>query len=939
MSDLSLPSLSLVPLEQEGSQRAPVAADAPEPFAWPTPPLVSFPLPACQIQPEPCEVHGRTGNVVRGEMLSFDLERGVVRVLVPPEKVPMPMRFAQIRRLVLLRPLLPLPAPQGGGADVQALLVHQPNQPYTLHLVGQAGQLKGSTTGFVEVSQGLFLFEPQKGHEGVLRCFVPRSAYERADLGEKLGEVLVDQQSVTTEEIDQALQAQQDRRQRRIGELLLARKIVQPTQLVAALDRQARMPVNRLGEVLVSLGYVAAEQMEQVLQAQQQERGRSLGQILLERELLTPTQLQLALARKMGFPVVDVAQFPLDVAVLKLVPGMLAERLRVLPLMRRAGRLVVAMEDTTRSDLIQEVEAVSGMPVAPALALPGTLQQAIASAYAGLIEPRHRPSEALSRPAPLEAAAVPAPAQALAPPAVPAVTVRQARLDTRPAALDSLPPVRAQAGVAAVKETPAVPPAAKATLAAATQVAAAPVATAPPRLAENTRTDHLVVPDPRIAPETAPVPLQATVPAIPAPAATAPASADAVDAALVRLLQDALVRRASDVHVEQRPQPAPMRVSMRREGRVEMQSEPPAVPPAQFLRRIKALAGLDENESRRPQQGRFNLAQLVPGQVVELDITLIPTQNGLEDLIVRLPARLRVLPLDEIGLSSYDLERMVRSLDRPSGLFLHTGPARSGNTSTLHALMAHLAVPERRVWTAEHRIELVQPELRQIELQPDLGWGHLHALRLISQADADVVLIDDLRQPEVARQAVEMALSGRLVIGAMPVRSAPEAITRLIEEGGVRPHDLADALCGVHAQHLVRRICNHCRMSRAAKDTEVREWLDLALQPLLPEQQTASLESLQRDWIERFGRDGRLRRFHSPGCPRCNHTGQRGRVAVHEMLVPSRDLRRLIRAGSPVWTLQRQALTDGLRMQQFDALEKMLAGLVSYDEVRRLGFE
>jgi type II secretory ATPase GspE/PulE/Tfp pilus assembly ATPase PilB-like protein len=252
----------------------------------------------------------------------------------------------------------------------------------------------------------------------------------------------------------------------------------------------------------------------------------------------------------------------------------------------------------------------------------------------------------------------------------------------------------------------------------------------------------------------------------------------------------------------------------------------------------------------------------------------------------------------------------------------------------MHALLAHLTLPERRIWTAEERIDLLQPELRQVEINPAL-WGYTQALQAFRQADADIIMLDDLREPGAAREAVELAQSGRLVIAGLPGRSAAEALARLIESSGVSPHDLADALCGVHAQQLLRRICSHCRMSRAAKDSEVQEWLDAAL-PHVPGEAPppAVVDAQQRDWVERYGRDGRLRRYHSPGCPRCNHSGYRSRSAVHELLLPSADLRRLIRASAPAWHLQRQAVRDGLRSLHQDALEKMLAGITTHDEVR-----
>jgi type II secretory ATPase GspE/PulE/Tfp pilus assembly ATPase PilB-like protein len=926
MTDLSLPSLSLVPIEDEPRGSSSAGAQQ-EPFAWPTPPLAAYPLPMCQIEPEPCEVQGRTGNVVQGLMISFDPVQAMVRVQVPPERSPMRMRFAQLRRLVLSRPLVPITSVPMADPGAQALLGHHPSQPYTLHLVG-GERIGGSTVGHVETVQGLFLFEPLDDAGTLQRSFVPSSTFERFEIGEPVGALLVQQQAVTPEQVEQTVQAQHKLRSRRIGEMLVARKLVTPDQLLAALDKQARMPIMRLGEALVSLGCLSASQLEEAVRQQDQARSQPLGQMLIEGGYINQAQLQLALARKLGFPVVDLAHFPVDRQILRSVPHALASRLKVLPLLRRGGRLVVAMEDTSRRDLIDEVSAVVGSEIAPALALPGSLPKAIEAAYARITEYRHQPGA--SRPAPFDDNPVHTAAaqldEALSGLQQQVVTGRSAaavpRRSVEPAALEPVVIPRRRSSAAPVAAAPA-----------AQAVPATPEASAPPSAAASA----VPIAVPMAAPVAAPVAEAApTRSRSAAPRGHVPGPADAL---LIDLVQDALARGASDIHLEMRPGDALVRVRMRRDERLEAHRELPVAARDGLLGLIESLAELSPPEQGLPRQGRLDMARLVPQQALDLRVTLIPTQAGLHDVMLRLPSRLRVLPLDELGFATHDLERLVRLLDRPSGLFLNAGPARSGRSSTMHALLAHLTLPERRIWTAEERIDLVQPELRQVEVRPQQGWGYEQALQAFRLADADVIMVDDIREPGAAREAVELAQAGRLVIAGLPARHAGEALARLVEGAGVRPHDLADALCGVHVQHLLRRVCNHCRMSRSAKDGEVQEWLESALHDLPGDPPASAAESLQRDWIERHGRDGRLRRYHSPGCPRCNHTGYRGRVAVHELLVPSRELRRLIRANAPAWHLQRQAAQDGLRSLHQDALEKMLAGITTHDEVRCVATE
>jgi type II secretory ATPase GspE/PulE/Tfp pilus assembly ATPase PilB-like protein len=378
-----------------------------------------------------------------------------------------------------------------------------------------------------------------------------------------------------------------------------------------------------------------------------------------------------------------------------------------------------------------------------------------------------------------------------------------------------------------------------------------------------------------------------------------------------------------------------LQVRLRRHGRLETHSELPAAWRSPLLARIKALADLDISEIRKPQEGRLAFARLVPQHAIDLRVLTLPTHDGLEDVVLGLPARLKPYALEAVGLPADDLARLRLLLERPAGLILCAGPARSGRTTTLHAMLSHLNRPERRIWTLEERIERLQPGLRQMEVRAEDGQSMELALRSLMNTDADVIMVGHIADAATARLAVEVALRGRLVIAGMTARHAGDAVMRLIDQG-VPAWDLADALLGVHSQRLLRRLCNACRMSRTAKDGEVDDWVDGYFHGGAVDDAQADREGLLKRWVERHGRDGRLRRYQSQGCERCGHTGLRGRVAVHELLTLSRDLRRLVRAGAPGWNLQRQAAHEGLHSLRQDALDKMIAGQVSLDEVRSL---
>lgn len=859
MSDLSQSHLkSATPAEAPLPLSARPRKAGEAPFAWPTPPFAAYALPEPQRSPLACEIEGRTGNLMQGLLVLMEVGAGIARVQVPPEQVSLPMRFDQIRRITLQAPTLPLArqagalGPQGSpvvpGVAVSTaavapepssdehlhVLEHHAAQPYTVHLHG-GGSVGGVTVGHVENEVGLFLFAPLDDRGTVQTSFFPRSAYDRVQVGERLGKLLIEEAAVTAEQVEQAMQIQKKHRGQKLGELLVARQIVTPEQLLSALDKQARMPMVRLGEALVALGYVTDEQLNDVLGQQVNERQQPLGQVLLDRAWVTQQQLRVALARKLGYPVVNLSTFKPQIEALARLPADLARTLEVLPLVHRAGRLVVAMQDVTRQAVLEQLQTLTHCTIAPALAGTGDLAAAIERGYERLPMP-----------------------------------------DTGKPSADA---------------------------AAASGDGSAEAAGTPRRSGKSGKGDK----------------------------------ADRVEGPVVQLLitlvADAMGRGASSIHLENHPSEDKLWVRLRRDGRMEPHSELPGSYRNSLIPRIKTLAEMDVQDTRRPQEGRLAFSRLMQAHKIELRVTTLPTQGGFEDVVLGLPTRLKTFKFDGLGLTTQDQERIATLLKRPSGMLLTVGPARSGRTTTLFAELALVNQPDRKIVSIEDRIEMSLPGVRQIEVNPRVGHTQEQALRAVLSADADVILIDTLRDAATARLAAEAALSGRLVLASMPGRTASEAIQRLLDMG-VEPWNLGDALLGVHAQRLLRRLCSACRMSRSAKEPEIDEWIEGYFHGAAVEAADAEREQLRASWLERYGRDGRLRRYQSAGCERCRESGYRGRAAVHELLVINRELRRLIRAGAPAWNLQRQGLVDGMRTLRQDAVEKMLAGLTSMDEVR-----
>ena len=370
MSDLSSPPLSLVPVDGDAGP-----AGAAEGFAWPTPPYACYAAPARLVEPEPCQIEGMNGRLMNGMLLDMDPAEGLAKVRIPPARIAIPLRFNQFRKLVLTRPLAPL---DSAGAD--PLLAQRPAVDVRIRPKG-AAPVTTLSIGHLEDDTGLFLFVPLDARGNVQRCFVPKAAYDGVDIGERIGEVLVAQNAATPTQIEQALAEQQQLRSQKLGEILLTKQVVTAEELEQAIIEQARMPMVRIGEALIALGFINQVQLEAALSQQREDRSVPLGELLVRRGLVSRPDLQTALARKMGYPLVDVTQFVPETEALARLPYAVAQRLPALPLLLRGGRLIVAVEDPSRPEVLDDIEFASQTKLVPVLARANLLPAAIGKAY------------------------------------------------------------------------------------------------------------------------------------------------------------------------------------------------------------------------------------------------------------------------------------------------------------------------------------------------------------------------------------------------------------------------------------------------------------------------------------------------------------------------------------------------------------------------------
>ena len=410
------------------------------------------------------------------------------------------------------------------------------------------------------------------------------------------------------------------------------------------------------------------------------------------------------------------------------------------------------------------------------------------------------------------------------------------------------------------------------------------------------------------------------------------------DNSLVRLVNTMIIEAhaqgVSDIHVETHPGREKVKIRFRKDGQLKPYLDLPHTYRSAIIARIKIMCDLDISERRKPQDGKINFAKFSPGNRLELRVATIPTNQGLEDVVMRLLASAKPIPIDQLGLSPANLAGLKHAVERPYGMVLCVGPTGAGKTTTLHSALSHINVPERKIWTAEDPIEITQPGLRQVQMNPKIEWTFAKALRAFLRADPDVIMVGEIRDEETAQMAIEASLTGHLVLSTLHTNSAPETITRLLDMG-MDPFNFGDSLLAVLAQRLVRRLCNHCRLTRPASEAQIEELLGDYLH-VFADDCKPTRDAVLGEWLRRFGRDGRLVHHHSPGCSHCEQTGFRGRAGLHELLTVTREMRRLIQTGARVELLQQAAIADGLRTLRQDGIEKVLAGVTTIEEVRSM---
>lgn len=808
-------------------------------FKWPYPPYfkaIGVDTPSL----ESCIIEQFGKETVTGMLTRFSPTEQ--RAMLQPfaSKANQVIPFDEIKILQLLSSASVVPEKDFLASRAQE--VHQPsdNQPYEITFI-DGSSISGETMGFINDESGLFIYPIVESNQ-IEKHFIPRQAIKTQQIGQQIGDILVEGNHATSEEIDQALNHQKELRSKRIGDYLNENQIISTDQLRQAISHQEKRPVLKLGEALKELNLLTDAELNKALEKQKENRDLRLGEILINMGVVDDRTLKGTLAKKLGIPYVNLTNFNFDPNAIRLIERALAKKYKLIPLCLHDGSLVVALEDPMNFKAINELRFVTQMNILPAMASREDILESINDFYQTSerwqVDEDHHVN-----------------------------TNDDGSLEfdlSMESTGDDLANKLFEEDLSRIEE----------------------VADEPILESDNTLVQLVN-----------------------------------------KMVLDAYDDKASDIHIETYPDKKNTVVRFRKDGSLHHYLEIPANFSNAIISRIKIMAQLDISERRKPQDGKIDFQQFGPKKL-ELRVATIPTTNGLEDIVMRLLASSKPVPLEKLGLDEERLATLQNMVATPYGLMLVCGPTGSGKTTSLHSLLSHINKPERKIWTAEDPVEITQKGLRQVQVNPKIGWSFAEAMRSFLRADPDVIMVGEMRDEETTKIGIEASLTGHLVLSTLHTNSAPESITRMLDLG-MDPFNFADALLGILAQRLAKSLCDKCKVAYTPTADELHT---LAEEYVFGTQLDAN--KVFDEWQASYNKDNTLQLHKAKGCKTCSKSGYKGRIGLYELMKVTPSIKHLIQTKTPAKEIANEAIADGMRTLKQDGIHKVLQGKTDIAQVR-----
>lgn len=797
---------------------------------FPLPPLSAYSNENSIKQGDAVVVHFLNGVKRVGKMIAFNPDDELIRLHEKETDKVVSISFQGIKLIHIPKvchwgPLDDIEkSPQSNDLKTE-------RKEFVVEFIGNK-QLSGETFGYVSSTYGIYLFPSKKDNE-YTRVFVPIYALSEYRVGPRLGDVQVDNQLVSEEQINQAVSDQQVNKSQALGQYLKEKAIVATDDLDRALKQQRSTPNMRLGEILISESLLTKQQLESTLKDQSNTRNIPLGELLVASGIVTIDEVQFSLAKKLGIPYVDLKNFDIEQAAVRMIPASLARKHNIFPIHIDKGKLIVAMENPMQLEGIVALRFHTNMPVEAVMAARDDIHWALESYYG---------------------------------------------MASRDLGVDDWEEIHLEP--------------------------------------ESEAEDDNIFED-------------------------AALSENLIVKLINRIILDAYHKQASDIHIEPSPGKNKVQIRFRKDGTLIPYHEIPSQHRDALISRIKIMSGLDISEHRKPQDGKIDFKKYGPLDI-ELRIATLPTAGGTEDVVMRILTSGEPIPIAKLHLSDHNYDRLLERVSKPQGLFLVCGPTGSGKTTTLHSILGYINTPQRKVWTAEDPIEITQKGLRQLQVNPKIGLSFASALRAFLRADPDVIMVGEMRDHETTKMAIEASLTGHMVMSTLHTNGAPESVVRLLDMG-VDPFNFADSLVGILAQRLTKKFCDHCKVPYNPTDEEVDSLLaEYCYESGDNEKRKSSvgadnkqLDKLKKQLLEKYGdKDGELTLYHAEGCEKCNKSGYAGRIALHELLVASDQVKKNIVDGLSVAEISHTAVEEGMLTLKQDGILKVIEGKTDLQQVR-----